>query len=32
MNSEKISKKPWLVDEDAKLLKLIEELGINGTW
>ena len=28
----KINKKSWNADEDSKLLKLIEELGINGSW
>jgi len=28
----KINKKSWSTDEDAKLLKLIEELGVSGSW
>ena len=31
-NDNKINKKSWTTEEDAKLLKLIEELGVSGSW
>ena len=30
--AEKVSKKSWSGEEDTKLLKLVAELGINGSW
>ncbi len=29
---QKINKKSWSADEDSKLMKLIQELGISGSW
>jgi hypothetical protein len=31
-NLQKISKKSWSSEEDAKLLILIDELGAQGSW
>jgi len=28
----KINKKSWSIEEDAKLIKLIDELGVSGSW